>query len=274
MTRDAWLRAHAYLEPVARYCARLDAALARIPTPGPSAPVWEDYAAEFAAGVPLLRSSSVGIELEPMGRVVTDLIRELASAPATDKLEADARVVQAELASLPGAQSVADWLLGDEGFAPAAPGFLRHVGWSALARCLRPLVDEFGRWRDEDRWLRTYCPTCGTPPAMAQLVGVDPGRKRYLVCGCCSTRWRHRRTACPFCESDSLRLGIIAVEGQGGLRIDYCESCRGYLKTYDGEGHESVLLLDWTSLHLDVIAHDRGLVRRASSLYELDSVVA
>ena len=59
------------------------------------------------------------------------------------------------------------------------------------------------------------------------------------------------------------------VEGEGGLRIDYCESCRGYLKTYAGEGSENVLLADWTSLHLDLIACDRGLRRLAASLYAL-----
>ena len=51
--------------------------------------------------------------------------------------------------------------------------------------------------------------------------------------------------------------------------IDYCEACGGYLKTYDGEGNESVLLADWTSLHLDILARDRGLKRRAASLYDL-----
>jgi FdhE protein len=61
----------------------------------------------------------------------------------------------------------------------------------------------------------------------------------------------------------------VTVEGEGGLRIDYCESCRGYLKTYDGEGNEAVMLVDWTSIHLDVIARDRGLKRLAASLYEL-----
>lgn len=37
----------------------------------------------------------------------------------------------------------------------------------------------------------------------------------------------------------------------------------------EGEGSEGVLLADWTSLHLDVIARDRGLKRLAASLYEL-----
>ena len=103
---------------------------------------------------------------------------------------------------------------------------------------------------------------------MAQLVGIDPGRLRLLSCGRCRTRYR--RTGCPFCENrDDHRLAVLDVEGEDGLRIDYCESCRGYLKTYNGVGHETILLADWTSLHLDVIARDRGLKRLAGSLYEL-----
>jgi FdhE protein len=61
----------------------------------------------------------------------------------------------------------------------------------------------------------------------------------------------------------------VAIEGEGGLRIDYCEACSGYVKTYEGQGSESVLLADWTSLHLDIIARDRGLNRYAGSLYQL-----
>ena len=105
---------------------------------------------------------------------------------------------------------------------------------------------------------------------MAQLVGVDQGRQRLLSCGCCGTRWHYERTGCPFCENgDDRRLGVVTVEGEGCLRIDYCESCKGYLKTYDGVGSETVFLADWTSIHLDVIAYDRGLTRLAASLYEL-----
>jgi FdhE protein len=106
---------------------------------------------------------------------------------------------------------------------------------------------------------------------MAQLVGVDPSRTRLLACGRCSTRWRYKRTACPFCEVDNEKLAVFAVEGEARLRIDYCETCRGYLKTYNGQGEERVFLCDWTSLHLDLIAQDRGLNRSAASLYELDA---
>jgi hypothetical protein len=49
-------------------------------------------------------------------------------------------------------------------------------------------------------------------------------------------------------NSGDHRLAVLAVEGEYGLRIDYCEACGGYLKTYIGEGSEDVLLADWTSV--------------------------
>jgi FdhE protein len=137
-----------------------------------------------------------------------------------------------------------------------------------MERFLRPVVRGFDGWRNEERWLRRYCPTCGSLPAMAQLAGVDPGRKRLLSCACCRTRWQFTRTGCPFCETDSQRLATVTIDSEPGLRIDHCESCSGYLKTYNGEGSETLWLSDWSSLHLDLIAHDRGLKRLAASLYE------
>jgi FdhE protein len=75
---------------------------------------------------------------------------------------------------------------------------------------------------------------------------------------------------CPFCElAHAHHLSAIVIEGEKYLRIDYCQSCRAYLKTYNGEGSEPLYLADWTSLHLDIIARDRGLKRLATSLYEL-----
>jgi FdhE protein len=268
MTREGWLEAHAYLRPVGQFCAQVDRAAAGTDTGSPPLPDWDDYAAEFLEGRPLLQSAQAAPDLEPAGRGIVALVETL--APQLEgKLAADARALAAAWRPEDDvARRVVAWLLGDESFAPASPGLLRHLGWTVLARYLSPVVDAFGRWRDDERWLRHYCPTCGSAPAMAQLVGADPGRKRFLCCGRCVTRWQYGRTACPFCEVDSQRLAAVAVEGEAGLRIDYCESCRGYLKTYDGQGDEALLLSDWSSLHLDLIAHDRGLQRLAASLYD------
>jgi FdhE protein len=244
VTRDLWIAAHPYLRPLADLQAAVDSVLAKVDVPAPAMSNLDGYRADFRAGIPLLRSTRTTVKLGDAERVVLTVIQQLAAIP------------------LPGA-------LAQQG-ATANPALLRYVGCTVLARYLRPIVRAFGEWRDHDRWLRNYCPICGEKPAMGQLIGKDPGRLRLLSCGCCRARWRYRRTGCPFCETaDDHRLAVVEVDGEGGLRIDYCMTCYGYLKTYNGEGSEEILLADWTSLHLDMIARERGLKRLAASLYDL-----
>jgi len=271
MTPDLWLESHSYFGPLADLSAQVDRAAAGIDVLDTRIPDWEDYRADFLAGVPLLPSTAAAVDLEPGGRMAGALLEKLASGTSSGRLAAETRALDTELRRVPQvSRRIADFLLGDETLRPPFPGLLRYLAWTAAARFLRPLVNAFDGWRDEERWLRRYCPTCGSAPAMAQLVGLDPGRWRLLSCGCCSTRWRYRRIGCPFCESpDNHQLAALAIEGEKYLRIDYCQICRAYLKTYTGEGSESLFLADWTSLHLDIIARDRGLKRLASSLYQL-----
>ncbi len=237
MTLKDWLIGHPYLRPVAQVRARITAAAGAAAVVPPASPDWDAYRADFAAGVPLLASAAVSVNL---GAIDDAIARAAESLRGRDGSEPDAGVV-------------------------------RSVGSEVLATALAPLIAAFDAWRDDDRWRRRYCPTCGSLPAMAQFVGRDPGRRRMLVCGCCGTRWQYGRTGCPFCEAAPHRLASVGIDGEHGLRIDYCESCHGYLKTYDGSGDEDVLLADWTSLHLDALARDRGLRRLAASLYELDA---
>jgi FdhE protein len=271
MTTDLWLEEHSYFRPLADVFAQVDRAAAGIDVLDARIPDWEGYRADFLAGVPLLPSTAAAVDLEPGGRMTGALLERLASGTLSERFDEEICALDTELRREPQvSRRIAEFLLGNETLAPPHPGLLRYLAWTATARFLRPMVNAFDGWRDEERWLRRYCPTCGSLPTMAQLVGVDPGRRRLLSCGCCGTRWRYRRIGCPFCESaNNYRLSALAIEGEKYLRIDYCQSCRAYLKTYDGEGSETFFLADWTSLHLDVIARDRGLKRMANSLYEL-----
>lgn len=255
MTLDGWLRSHPYLAEVARVRRQIDEGVAGTPPLTPPAS-WDDYVEDYATGVPLLQSA-VRIDLDPAGEAMIDALERLSIdvPPAIP-----ARVVE--------------WLLGNDDWQPAQPGLVRAVGWIAMATALRSIVSSLTAWKDDDRWLRRYCPCCGSAPAMAQLVGAEPGRRRLLTCGRCATQWRYGRTMCPFCETDFQQLSAITIEGERGLRVDYCVACRGYLKTYDGQGGEAVLLADWTSLHLDQLAMERGLQRLAASLYDLDLSLA
>ena len=271
MTQEQWLEVHAYLRPIAELCAHVDRAAGGIDVPAARVPDWDAYREDFLTGVPLLSSADAGVDLEPGGRAAAALLARLATEASPAWLAAESRALDADLRSTADPSSrVIDFLLGDETITPPFPGLMRYVAWTAVSRYLGPIVNEFARWRDDDQWMRRYCPTCGSLPAMAQLVGADPGRKRMLSCGSCRTRWQFKRTGCPFCDSDAQRLSSVSIEGEPRLRIDHCESCRGYLKTYEGEGEEALLLSDWSSLHLDLIAHDRGLKKLAASLYEFE----
>ncbi len=238
MTLADWLATHPYLQPVAELHARVDGAIATIAVPSAPVPDWTLCVEDLDGGVPLLQSAQAGIDLTPVDAALHALLDALSATSLAERSQNS--------------------------------GWQRFLRSRILTRYVGELVRAFDAWRNEDRWLRNACPTCGSGPAMAQLVGNDPGRLRVLSCGCCRTRWRYRRTGCPFCENrDNHRLAALDVEGEGGLRIDYCEACLGYLKTYNGTGSENVLLADWTSVHLDVIARDRGLTRMAASLYEI-----
>jgi FdhE protein len=245
---DAWVARHPYLEPIAEFRASVDAAATNAATPI-AVPNWQDYVADFHDGIALLNSEHAALDVPEPDDVVRRLLEALLPLPMPPALARQCEELRSDLR--------------------AHPALFRCLLWAALARDLEPVAGAFASWRDEERWLRNYCPTCGAPPAMAQLVGNGDGRLRLLSCGCCTSRWRYRRTGCPFCEHvDDHRLRVMAIEGEGGLRLDYCERCLGYLKTYDGQGREDVLLADWTSLHLDVLATDRGLKRLAASLYQ------
>lgn len=271
VTEEVWAASHPYLRSIADFHEKIETALGSATIPKASTPRWTPYISDFRMGVPLLRSSNAGIDIRSGEGIVAFLIEAIASTPLPHPLTEAVRTLADELCGeVDKLRRALIWLIHEDGFVPAHPGLFRYLGWTALARFLSPAIAAFARSREEEEWLRNYCPTCGSLPAMAQLAGNDPGRIRLLSCGCCRTRWRFLRTGCPFCANqDDHRLAVWCVEGQPEIRIDYCELCRGYLKTYMEEGGESLWLADWTSLHLDIVACDRGLRRMAASLYEL-----
>ena len=272
MTLDLWLEKHPYLRPVADLHAQVESAVAEEVLRATAAiPQWDGYGDELRSGVPLLRSSRVAIDFSAAEKILCASIEKLCSKSLPENLARESQALRVQMCESDDTPRQAiHWLLGDDSFSAVHPGLLQYLGWTMLSRYLEGVVAAFGKWREEKDWLRAYCPTCGSTPAMALLVGVDPGRHRFLICGRCRTRWRFRRLGCSFCENeDDSQLAVIGLEQEGGLRVDYCQMCQGYLKTYNAEGSEHVMLADWTSLHLDVIARDRGLKRLAGSLFEL-----
>jgi len=268
MYQDEWLTAHPYLKPVAELHAAVNAAASQLSVPTIAIPRFENYLPDYRGGVPLLRSNAIEFDFAMAETLLIALTKNLASASLPGNLADECRALTASLRR-------------DDSLAPARPrvgnlistpsqGLLRFLGWTVLEMYLRLVLQAFTKWRDEDLWFRAHCPTCGSPPTVAQLVTVNEGRARYLCCGCCRTRWLYHRRGCAFCgEEDDRRLGSMSFERESGIRIDYCSNCGGYLKTCSGEGATRAMLSDWSSLHLDILASDHGLKRSAASLYEI-----
>lgn len=127
----------------------------------------------------------------------------------------------------------------------------------------------------KDDWMGRACPMCGDVPQCSAIVeesgGFMQGAPRYLVCGRCASWWTFARAVCPACgEDDSRRISSYVADEWGWARIDACDTCRSYIKTFDlrEKGSRDVIPLvdDVATLALDLWAHESGLERLRLSL--------
>ena len=271
---DRWLEEHPYLRQMARFVETIEAAATAgaqaVVVPGPR---WELYAPEYARGVPLVRSPAWTAELAgAAAEALGGALDALAVAALPRKLALESAELREELRRAPEEWGRAmAWSIrgAPESGARRHGSLLTFLGWTAFRHAFAPVLQRFAAWRAGRPSMRGHCPTCGASPAMAQLAAAGEGAGRWLACGWCASRWRYQPIGCPYCGNDAPdRLGILDLEGEPRLRIDVCEQCMGYLKTYTGQGEEVVLLADWPTLHLDVLARERGFKRLGASLYE------
>ena len=130
----------------------------------------------------------------------------------------------------------------------------RKIFWAAVDKLI---PDELKLW-ERDEWSKNYCPICGRRPVMAQLKKFSDGRTRYLLCGGCRALWNWKRLGCPYCGNDNLeRIHILELDKK--MRLDICDECNAYLKTYAQEDEENIYLRDWATLHLDLLAEEKSL---------------
>ena len=121
-------------------------------------------------------------------------------------------------------------------------------------------------------WQRGYCPVCGAWPAMVEMRGIQ--RERRMRCGCCGSDWLLPVLRCAFCdELDHQKLGSLLSEGEEQhIRVETCESCRGYLKSVTTLGALPFTMLamkDMSTVTFDLAAQDRGYARPARPGWQL-----
>jgi FdhE protein len=146
----------------------------------------------------------------------------------------------------------------------------------AYAERLLPLIARLDDDSPEGAvWQRGYCPVCGGWPSLAELRGVELAL--FLRCAGCGSGWRSQRLACPYCGNDDFRsLQTLTIDGEKRFRISVCELCKGYLKVgnaFDPPPAELLVLDDVASLHLDVVAIERGYHRPSGTGFSIELAV-
>jgi formate dehydrogenase maturation protein FdhE len=126
------------------------------------------------------------------------------------------------------------------------------------------------RLASREEWAGGACPLCGDLPQCSAIVeesdALLQGAPRYLICGRCASWWPFPRATCPSCgEDDSRRVGPFVSDRWPWARVDACDTCHAYVKTFDlriEEAKDVVPLVDDVGTPvLDVWAADAGLHR-------------
>jgi FdhE protein len=247
---------------------------AAVPRPAPTHP-----GGERPYDAPLLHGAVARVDARRLRRLVRDLEREAAAAAAAAGEGAPARAPErargrrldvvallrgaiahdaATLARVAKAARIPEPTLGAIAQLAAIP--LLHA-------CGRSLRDQAPR-----TWSKGYCPVCGAWPTLAELRGLDRGRR--LRCGRCAADWAFDVLRCPFCdEARHDRLGALLPEGEEQTRrVDACRSCHGYIKTFatlQPLPPRALALRDLGSVELDLVAREHGYARPEGLGYPL-----
>lgn len=250
-------------------------------------PAWEvGVAIDFGAlpyqtsRTPLLHERTIGVESARLAFVLEELARVIVSQSIEGGQELWAAVTGGRLDAVALlAASIAHREVELERLAvkASAPASLLTVVGQALAL---PVLGTCGRRARELvrqlEWRAGYCPVCGAWPALAELRGLE--RTRWLRCGRCASEWSYLHQECPFCgNADHHTLRYLAEEGkQDTQRVEVCERCRGYLKTFSTITAWSLgdlLLQDLMTVELDLVAIDREYRRPDPLGFRLDTRV-
>ncbi len=133
-----------------------------------------------------------------------------------------------------------------------------------VAEAARRYAEKSNQEEDQTSGSRS-CPICGGMPALAKLRRDDG--KRILFCSLCGSDWAFPRMECPFCgNSEQAKLGVLLIDHRGPSRIETCEKCKHYIKSFDErqypEGEVVMPFVEETAtLYLDILAEREGYVR-------------
>jgi len=106
------------------------------------------------------------------------------------------------------------------------------------------------------------CPVCDQ---YISLTLIDLDNRRHMVCTLCGHREEVTRIGCSYClHKNPEKIKILVDEDE--IRVELCELCKTYIKSFKDEVYRKYKdpnLIDILSLPLDVVAQQRGFIRRS-----------
>jgi formate dehydrogenase maturation protein FdhE len=206
-----------------------------------------------ATGLAELRSLRESLDLYAAASSMPSLL-ETVERWAPEKLQQEAK----RLGSLP-AEQIHDRLQNCIQLSPAdgsPPDFFSRA-------VLQPLAERIARnTRAENSAVTSnQCPRCGGVPQLAVLRQEGDGGKRWLLCSFCQTEWDFHRVRCPKCgERDHEKLPRFTSEDHPAVRVEACDSCHTYLKSFDltVDGTIVPLVDEIATAPLDIWAAEKG----------------
>lgn len=107
------------------------------------------------------------------------------------------------------------------------------------------------------------CPVCHSTPS---LSSISENEARIYYCSFCGFEGRWSRIGCPACQNRrGEEIEIIIAEEEKGLRLELCNVCKSYIKTFQRSIYSDYTpdIVDIISLPLDIIAQSKGYARRS-----------
>jgi len=139
--------------------------------------------------------------------------------------------------------------------------------FAAVHAMIEPYRVDFVNSFSTQNWQKSRCPFCGSKAGLGNIK--DTG-VRKLICHFCWTEWEYPRTKCFDCGEEILNYSLFEVSGRD-VRVDFCESCKSYLKTVIFEhSEEPYVLWDLKTLSLDDWAASKGYKKPTPSLVGID----
>lgn len=234
----------------------------------------------YAQGVPLLPKDAFAMPPELLKKCIERLFPAMETG--FPKIGAELHIIREAVQS---AQSSEETMLGrlqtgttEELEALAAElgvgrPVLEFVAFQLVKPYAEKLAETLPDLPEDFKWVKGYCPVCGSWPEMGFVEGKEGYRS--LRCSFCGHQWRFMRTQCPFCETTDLeKLEVYYSEDRPTERVELCDECKRYLVSMDLRDLADEVVREVAPLglvHLDILAQERGFLPGAVCAWNLVS---